>query len=598
MGLKYFKETIGTSFVSLLIVSTMFVGIVGAVVHNDTSDVETQHDALASFLLKVGDKDKELLFKYIEDSNLSQNEKADLKKGMLDAWERYPNNTEEDYLVAEKGLDIMVIASEKHEEMERARFLLEVGTKDKELLFKYIVDSNLSEIDKVNLKNKLLDAWERYPYNTENDYLVAKKALAVAVDTSQMQNESEIHNLPNFGPEVFDNLKSNPDIVELRGQVPEFATQEERHNWFNKLDATSKTITEDLYPHIYPNGPIIGWGYNINGYLKVILYENDTVISSEVDEIHHIISKKATEVVGDNIPVVYIKDDFAEEVDDPVGYDERYRPLIGAIKVVTYKKDSSGVFGDFAASLGFAAKKSDGTKGYIIAKHFANSTGMVIKQPINSTGNSIGVVNFVAENTDASFVEYENVLPDIHVGTNNPNLKSVCDYIACEQSPIWLNKTVYKSGRTTGITEGSVTEVMRVSNIYGDFYNLIVADFYCAGGDSGGPVFYCANPESILYPEVRIGGIVCSRIYNDTKSTFAPVQNIYQELGVLPVKWGDYPKGDYNNDGHVNFFDFVELATSYNKVAFDSAFDSVFDFDEDGDVDFYDFVEFAVIYES
>lgn len=64
------------------------------------------------------------------------------------------------------------------------------------------------------------------------------------------------------------------------------------------------------------------------------------------------------------------------------------------------------------------------------------------------------------------------------------------------------------------------------------------------------------------------------------------------------VKYVRGKKGDCDDDGDVDFDDFVEFAEAYNSQGGNSNYNPIFDFDEDSDVDFDDFVEFAALYES
>ncbi|WP_407355177.1 CAP domain-containing protein [Methanolobus sp. WCC5] len=57
-------------------------------------------------------------------------------------------------------------------------------------------------------------------------------------------------------------------------------------------------------------------------------------------------------------------------------------------------------------------------------------------------------------------------------------------------------------------------------------------------------------------------------------------------------------KGDFDGNGVVDFYDFVEFAGAYNSRSSDANFLSVFDFDDNDIVDFYDFVEFAGLYNT
>jgi len=123
MKLKCCKSILFSIVVSLLVINGMFAGTVSAMANNDAFGADDEHDTLADFLLKIGEDDKELLFKYIEESDLSETDKTNLKIEMVDAWTRYPNNTEKDHLAANKALEAMVDVVKKEKEIERQKWL-------------------------------------------------------------------------------------------------------------------------------------------------------------------------------------------------------------------------------------------------------------------------------------------------------------------------------------------------------------------------------------------------------------------------------------------------------------------------------------------
>ncbi|RNI11869.1 hypothetical protein EFE42_09545 [Methanohalophilus sp. RSK] len=61
---------------------------------------------------------------------------------------------------------------------------------------------------------------------------------------------------------------------------------------------------------------------------------------------------------------------------------------------------------------------------------------------------------------------------------------------------------------------------------------------------------------------------------------------------------GDVTKGDFNDDGVINFGDFVEFSGAYDTSTGDANYNPIADFDDDGDVDFGDFVEFSGVYQG
>lgn len=69
------------------------------------------------------------------------------------------------------------------------------------------------------------------------------------------------------------------------------------------------------------------------------------------------------------------------------------------------------------------------------------------------------------------------------------------------------------------------------------------------------------------------------------------VVDAYQAIASQPVR-----KGDLDNDGHIDIYDFVLFAAAYGSELGDDNYDPVADFDNDGDIDILDFVNFAQVY--
>jgi len=69
------------------------------------------------------------------------------------------------------------------------------------------------------------------------------------------------------------------------------------------------------------------------------------------------------------------------------------------------------------------------------------------------------------------------------------------------------------------------------------------------------------------------------------------VVDAYQAIASQPVR-----KGDLDNDGHIDIYDFVLFAAAYGSELGDDNYDPVADFDNDGDIDIVDFVNFAQVY--
>ncbi len=55
-------------------------------------------------------------------------------------------------------------------------------------------------------------------------------------------------------------------------------------------------------------------------------------------------------------------------------------------------------------------------------------------------------------------------------------------------------------------------------------------------------------------------------------------------------------KGDFDGDGDIDIFDFVDFADGYGSETGDPNYNAIGDFDNDGDIDIFDFVDFADVY--
>jgi len=331
--------------------------------------------------------------------------------------------------------------------------------------------------------------------------------IILGLNDSQLQDQE----IPNFGPEVFEKIKKEPKVLETKGTIPRFETQKERKDWLDKLDSNRIGVRNEIRPYLYPNGPIIIYGWDHEGYFEVILYENATVDASQIDEIYAIINKQANKIGILDAPVVFRTGDFIQET--LTGYENSYRPVIGGVQI-----SANGSLG----TSGFAVQDYSGRKGYVVSKHIANQVNMQVFQPTQSSGNEAGTVLTIGgSNADASFVRFDNVEASIHLGggLTAPVKGSVDPQVG------W---TVYKSGRTTGVTSGNVvgiSETIPQSGII--YYNQAKATYWDEGGDSGSPVWYLDGASNR-----KIVGIHWGHTRNPDYSYFSKSSGVKDDLSV------------------------------------------------------------------
>lgn len=350
----------------------------------------------------------------------------------------------------------------------------------------------------------------------------SQEALSDSEISVIIESQLQKNSIPDFDPHILDDLRKDHNTLLIRGEIPDYVTQAEKQSWLNKLDKCKDNLKNDISSYLYPNGPIISYGWDTNGYFEVIIYKEIKTTDSQINEIYRLLNEDASKESIKKIPVIFKKGDFIRKT-TPVNYSERYRPLIGAVQVTTQKDNFL-----YIATLSFAANRSDGTKGYVTAKHFANSSGLNIYQPTKSPSNEIGDVDEIGGHyADASFIKCNNVQPKIYIG--NGKTVDVKGYFSGYPNDRWRNWKVYMSGRTSGLTQGKVTGVSVTINQSGWIYfNQVKAALPADRGDSGGPVFCLSGGKAYIL------GIL-SGIDGLGTSYFSPVSGIISDLGVKPL---------------------------------------------------------------
>ncbi len=215
------------------------------------------------------------------------------------------------------------------------------------------------------------------------------------------------------------------------------------------------------------------------------------------------------------------------------------RPLVGGIQIIN--KELGGI-----GTLGYVGYYNDG-KYAVTAGHFGiyGTNGQHVYQPDTSSEEYyIGQIVYNPFFRDSGSVPYrysDSLLihvtnADISLGIyTNGNV--IGKKYSAEQ---YVGEIVYKVGRTTGKTSGSiinkcVTSVMHYTEEeqlkYGYpptayFYCQMEATFYAEGGDSGAPVYHnYRNGAAVIYG-IYWGG-------TDTVSAYSPIDGIEEDLGIV-----------------------------------------------------------------
>ena len=357
--------------------------------------------------------------------------------------------------------------------------------------------------------------------------LLVSMAFAGAADSSKdLQNEPQLQDgkLPDFGSEVFDAMIKSSKVMQTRGNIPKIELENEKREWLHKLDQNGKSIRNQMLPYMQPEGVLVSYGYNYQGYATVDILEGSEVDETLMDEIYEIFDKQGKKMGIQEVPVVF---QFTPQI-EMTSRTSTWRPVIGGIKV----ERSGGA----DSTLGFAVRdRSTNEEGFLVSGHAAINAGGIgewFYQPYDSLFKKVGTVDRLEFTyADAAFIEDDTVSVDNKIYYDDTDqLMDVTSYAEPD-----IGDYVRISGINTGLSDsGKVTELKHIVSYpgYPDLYDQYIALYPCVLGDSGSPVFRIAGTS-----EVEIMGIQSGKAGDDSYSIFSPISGIFADLGVVPLTY-------------------------------------------------------------
>jgi hypothetical protein len=198
---------------------------------------------------------------------------------------------------------------------------------------------------------------------------------------------------------------------------------------------------------------------------------------------------------------------------------EYYRPLIGGIQYYADK----GI-----CTLSYAARDSTGRVGMVTARHCASQSSPLYQPDDSSISYYIGTPAIWTYDIDAMFVRFSNSVPYVlHInnfyGTYYPTKWNVYDYVPVQDIRYFYGVPVFKTGRTTGTTQGTIDRV---------YYTYIIgANLHAEQGDSGSPL-YAISPHgdgALLFGHL-IGG-------SSDYTLYISVSGVINYLGIKPLTY-------------------------------------------------------------
>nr|WP_048063126.1 hypothetical protein [Methanococcoides burtonii] len=77
------------------------------------------------------------------------------------------------------------------------------------------------------------------------------------------------------------------------GKEPEFYIEDERDYWLDELAIVEKGVSEDMLEYTYPNGPVVTYGLDRNGFIVLDILDGSQIKTSLMDEIYGIFDRQS-----------------------------------------------------------------------------------------------------------------------------------------------------------------------------------------------------------------------------------------------------------------------------------------------------------------
>ncbi|QYZ79157.1 hypothetical protein E2N92_06780 [Methanofollis formosanus] len=119
--------------------------------------------------------------------------------------------------------------------------------------------------------------------------------------------------------DVVEKIQEREEVVCTYGTLPDLTDETHRRAWISRLQAYTTVQKKEMMPYLYPDGPILSLGYDVQGYVKVMVRENYTASENETGVWYRILKLYGEKRGIKDIPVkIVVTSDRTPEINIPV----------------------------------------------------------------------------------------------------------------------------------------------------------------------------------------------------------------------------------------------------------------------------------------
>jgi len=136
---------------------------------------------------------------------------------------------------------------------------------------------------------------------------------AVGPLTDALNDEDEgVRLFAKMGLESIGNQQNNT-LIMTYGKEREFYIEDQRREWYDQLDTICNLARNNMESYLYPEGPVISYGWGIENCVGVGILEGSEVNSSTLDNIYDTLDRMGKKIGVNDVPVVFRYEEFAQE---------------------------------------------------------------------------------------------------------------------------------------------------------------------------------------------------------------------------------------------------------------------------------------------
>lgn len=162
---------------------------------------------------------------------------------------------------------------------------------------------------------------------------IGNKRAVEPLSTALNDEDETVRVFAKLGLKSIEAQKKNT-LIATYGREHEFYIEDQRREWYKKLDTICKIARNYMEPYSYPEGPVISYGWGIENRVGVGILEGSEVNNSTLDNIYDVFDQAGKESGVADVPVVFHYEEFTvdeilpvavediEKTEEPAGVEE------------------------------------------------------------------------------------------------------------------------------------------------------------------------------------------------------------------------------------------------------------------------------------